>query len=407
MHILVVTQYFWPENFRINDLTLGLLERGHQVTVLTGAPNYPGGSFFKGYGVFNKEEYYQGVRVIRVPLVPRGGGGGLMLALNYLSFAFTASVIGPLLCRENYDIILVFQMSPVIQGLPALLLKKIHGIPIFFWVQDLWPESLSATGAVNSKVVLSFVSHIVKFIYHHCDRVLIQAESFRKPVEAQGGEPDRIFFYPNFAEDLFTTPLQYVGNFPVLPKGFKVMFAGNIGVAQDFETIISAAEILKAINTIQWIIVGDGRMRGWCEAEVKKRGLEEVFHFMGRFPLEMMPVFFSAADALLVTLRKEPIFALTIPSKIQSYLACGKPVVAALDGEGASIIENAGAGYTCPAGAPDALAAAILSMYQITAFERAEMGERGCSFYRKHFDRNMLIDRLDGWMREFVERRTT
>lgn len=403
MHILIVTQYFWPENFRINDLALGLMERGHQVTVLTGAPNYPGGSFFDGYGFFNREEDYQGVKVLRVPLVPRGGGGGVRLALNYLSFALAASLLGPLLCRGKVDQILVYEPSPFTIGLPAVLLRALKSAPLTFWVQDLWPESLSATGAVKSKAVLSLVSGMVKFIYRRCDRVLIQAESFQGPVEAQGAQRERIFFYPNSAENLFTALSPYRMELPALPEGFKVMFAGNIGAAQDFETVIAAAERLKANSDIHWVIVGDGRMRGWCETEVKRRGIEGNFHFLGRFPLEAMPAFFSAADALLVTLRKEPIFALTIPSKIQSYLACGKPVVAALDGEGASIIEKAGAGFACPAGAPDVLAEAVLKMYRTPVAERTEMGERGRTFYREHFDRGMLLDRLDGWMQGMGE----
>jgi glycosyltransferase involved in cell wall biosynthesis len=400
MQILIVTQYFWPESFRINDLALGLLERGHQITVLTGVPNYPGGRFYKGYGFFNNEEDYHGVRVLRVPLIPRGSGGNLNLAINYVSFILTGCFLAPFLCRDNYDVILIFQMSPVTQALPALVLKKLYKCPVFHWVQDLWPESLSATGALRTSWVLTLVSRMVRFIYQRCDRVLIQAESFRGPVEVQGAAPNKIFYYPNSAEDLFTSPPLYEGDLPVLPEGFKIMFAGNIGAAQDFETIISAAERLKDTKEIQWIIVGDGRMRAWCEAEVKKRGLVDSFHFLGWYPLEAMPVFFSAADALLVTLRKEPIFALTIPSKIQSYLACGKPIVAGLDGEGASIIEKAGAGYTCSAGASDALATAVLKMYQTTAAERIAMGERGSSFYQKHFERNMLLDRLEGWMRE-------
>lgn len=402
MQILIVTQYFWPESFRINDLALGLLERGHQVMVLTGVPNYPGGRFYKGYGLFNKEDDYHGVRVLRVPLVPRGSGGGVRLALNYMSFAFTASVLGPFLCRGKVDHILVYEPSPFTIGLPAVLLRAVKTAPLSFWVQDLWPESLSATGAVKSEVVLSLVSHMVKFIYRRCDRILIQAESFRGAVEAQGARPGRIFYYPNSAEDLFANPPEYDGELPKLPEGFKVMFAGNIGAAQDFQTIISAAERLKDAKDIQWIIAGDGRMRDWCETEVKKRGLVDSFHLLGRHPLEAMPAFFSAADALLVTLRKEPIFALTIPTKIQSYLACGKPIVAGLDGEGASIIEKAGAGYTCSAGEPDALAQIVLNMYKTSSDERNKMGKNGMEYYKANFDRDMLLDKLVGWMKELV-----
>lgn len=402
MHILVVTQYFWPENFRINDLALGLLERGHQVTVLTGVPNYPDGSLFDGYGYFNKRQDYHGVKVVRVPLIPRGKSGGLRLALNYISFALTASIAGPFLCKGEIDQIFVFEPSPITVGIPALILKTLKSAPVLFWVQDLWPESLSATGAVKSKIVLALVACLVKYIYRRCDRILVQAKSFYGSIQQQGGEKDRIFYFPNSAESIFTTPSSTSAYIPQLPEGFKIMFAGNIGAAQDFETIIAAAESLQLYKDIHWIIVGDGRMRGWSEAEVRKRGLGNNFHFLGRYPLEAMPAFFSHADALLVTLKKEPIFALTIPSKIQSYLSCGRPVIAALDGEGANIIEEAGAGFTCPGGAPDALTQAVLKMYATPKPEREKMGAEGRAYYEANFDRDMLLDRLDVWMRDLV-----
>lgn len=404
MHVLIVTQYFWPENFRINDLALGLLERGHRVTVLTGAPNYPGGIIFKGYGIFNKEEDYQGVRVLRVPLLPRGHGG-IRLALNYLSFAFFSSFLGPLFCRGKVDHILVFEPSPFTVGLPAVLLRAMKSAPLSFWVQDLWPESLSATGAVRSEIVISLVSRMVKFIYRRCDRILIQSEAFREPVEAQDAAPDRIFYYPNSAENLFTNPPLCNVSLPNLHEGFKVMFAGNIGAAQDFETIIDAAERLQSHKDIHWAIVGDGRMRAWSEAEVTKRGLNNNVHFLGRFSLESMPAFFSCADALLVTLKKEPIFTLTIPSKVQSYLACGRPIIAALDGEGARVVDEAGAGFVCQSGSPEELAQAVLKMYATPKLEREKMGASGREYYDANFDRDMLLDRIEGWMRELAESR--
>lgn len=402
MHILIVTQYFWPENFRINDLALGLLERGHQVTVLTGVPNYPDGSFFEGYGYFNKQQDYYGVKVLRVPLIPRGKGGGLRLALNYISFAAAASIAGPVLCRGKFDLIFVFEPSPITVGIPAVILKKLTSTPILFWVQDLWPESLAATGAVKSQAILALVARLVTFIYQRCDRILIQARSFFDPVVRQGGEKDKIYYFPNAAESMLTTPSRALIEIPPLPEGFKIMFAGNIGAAQDFETIIAAAHLLQRYSDIHWIIVGDGRMRGWSEAEVKSRNLSGTVHFFGRYPPDAMPVFFSYADALLVTLKKEPIFALTIPSKIQSYLACGRPVIAALDGEGANIIEDAGAGVTCRSGAPDALARAVLKMYKTSKSEREKMGRSGKAYYEENFDRSMLLDKLEGWMKELI-----
>ncbi len=403
MHILIVTQYFWPENFRINDLSLGLLQRGHQVTVLTGVPNYPEGSFFSGYGYFNKQQDYQGVKVLRVPLFPRGNGGGVRLALNYISFALAASTLGTLLCRGRFDQILVYEPSPITVGIPALILKKLKSAPVLFWVQDLWPESLSATGAVRSKKVLDLVACLVKFIYRRCDRILIQANSFFDSVLQQGGAKDRIFYFPNSAESLFTMPVPNCIQIPQLPDGFKILFAGNIGVAQDFETIIAAAERMQCHKDIKWIIVGDGRVRGWAEAEVKKRELTNNVYFLGRYPLEAMPAFFSQADALLVTLKREPIFSLTIPAKVQSYLACGKPIIGSLDGEGAKIVDDAGAGFTCQAGDPDALAQAVLKMHEASEPEREKMGEMARKYYETNFDRDMLLDRLDRWMMELAE----
>lgn len=403
MHILIVTQYFWPENFRINDLALGMLERGHQVTVLTGVPNYPSGSFFEGYGFFNESQDYHGIKVLRVPLIPRGKGGGIRLALNYISFAFTACIAAPLLCKEKFDLIFVFQLSPITAALPALLLKKIKSVPVMFWVQDLWPESLSATGAIKSKAILELVGKLVKFIYKRCDLILIQSRLFFDSVVQNGCSPDKVIYFPNSAESIFEIPLPYIEELPLLPEGFKIMFAGNIGAAQNFETIIAAAKSLQGYNDIHWIIVGNGRMRKFAETEVVNQGLCHSVHFLGRYPLEAMPSFFSNADVLLVTLRNEPIFRLTIPTKTQSYLASGRPVIAAIDGEGAKVIEEAGAGFTCSSGEPDALTQAVLKMYRTPKAKRDKMGAQGRAYYEANFDRNMLLDKLEGWMRALTK----
>ncbi len=359
MRILIVTQYFWPENFRINDLALGLQENGHQVEVLTGIPNYPSGKFFRGYGYFNKrKDNFNGLKIIRAPLIPRGNGSGLRLAFNFISFAFSASLIGPMLCRGKFDLIFVYEPSPITVGLPALVIKKVKSAPVMFWMQDLWPESLSATGAVRSKIILKSVELLVRFIYKGFDRILAQSRAFIPPIIRLGKNPNNISYYPNSAEELYQ-PLKLENNAPenaVMPDGFCLTFAGNIGAAQDFGTILSAAERLKDHPDIHWVILGDGRMFPWVKEQVQTRGLNESIHLLGRHPAETMPRFFALSDALLVTLRKEPIFALTIPSKVQSYLACAKPIIAALDGEGSRIIDEAGTGITCGAENPNALA---------------------------------------------------
>ncbi len=406
MKILVITQYFWPESFRINDLVLGLKEFGHDVHVLTGIPNYPSGSFSSGYSFFTlRKESYKGIPVSRVPLTPRGKGKGWQLALNYISFAFFASLFGPSRCKGNFDIIFVYEPSPITVGLPALVLKKIKSCPILFWSQDLWPESLSATGAVKSRWILRRVESLVRFIYKGCDRILVQSKAFIKPTEALGVERERIYYFPNSAEELYK-PLQLEDDAierESMPKGFKVMFAGNIGAAQDFKTILEAAELLKDSSDIHWIILGDGRMRPWVETQIRERGLTENIHLLGKHPLGSMPRYFSLADAMLVTLKKEPIFALTIPSKVQSYLACGKPVIAALDGEGSRVIKEAQAGLTSPAEAPKLLAENVKALYNMPESGRLHMGRQARKYFESHFERSNLLKKLDDWMVELTE----
>lgn len=401
MNILIVSQYFWPENFRINDLAVGMRERGHRVTVLTGIPNYPQGRYYDGYGLFRRlRQDFQGVRVRRVPLIPRGKAGGLRLALNYLSFAATACLAAPLL-RGRYDVIFVFEPSPVTVGLPALLLGRLQRAPILFWVLDLWPESLVATDAIKSPAVLRLVGLLVRFIYRRCDRVLVQSRAFVPAVVAQGAAAEDVRYFPSWVEDVYR-PLPRLAEdvLPALPEGFRILFAGNVGAAQDFESVLVAVERLREHARIHWLIVGDGRRAAWLREEVGRRGLTGRVHLLGPHPLERMPAFFAAADALLVSLKRAPIFALTIPGKVQSYLACGRPILAMLDGEGARVVEEAGAGLTCPAEDGPALAENVLALAALPASEREAYGRRGREYYEKHFDRRMLFDRLESWMRE-------
>jgi glycosyltransferase involved in cell wall biosynthesis len=407
VHILIVTQYFWPENFRINDLALGLRDIGHKVTVLTGQPNYPDGQFFRGYGFFKPvREDYDGVAVLRVPLLPRGLGGGLRLALNYFSFAFFATLLAPFRCSGSYDVIFVYEPSPITVGLPALLLKKLKNVPVMFWVQDLWPESLSAAGNVHSPLILKLARLLICSIYHGCDLILTQSRVFSSYIERDGISANMIRYFPNSAEEIYQ-PVTLESGAPEhakMPPGFRIVFAGNIGSAQDFGTILRAAELIKTNQEIKWIIIGEGRMRPWVEEQIRERGLTNTVYLLGRYPMEAMPRFFALADALLVTLKREIIFSLTIPGKVQSYMSCARPIIAALDGEGARVVEEAGAGLTCPAENPDALAKTILKMYHMTAAERDSMARQGRIYFEKNFERNMLLNRLDGWLSELSTR---
>jgi glycosyltransferase involved in cell wall biosynthesis len=403
MKILVVSQYFWPEEFRINDLAQGLQERGHEVTVLTGCPNYPNGRSFPGYSPTRiRFQNYGGVAIKRVPLITRGNAKGFRLALNYLSYCLTASILGPFLCRGAYDVVFIYQTSPVTVGIPAILLKWLKKAPALLWVQDLWPESLSATGAIKSPWIIAAVRKLVRAIYHHCDLILVQSPAFSPKIAAEGVSVDKIHYYPNSVESYFRPPNEVgpCGVVENLPSGFLVMFAGNIGVAQSFDTILSAAQLTEGNPDIHWIILGDGRMKEWVEAEVSARGLSGCVHLLGRRPTEQMPHYFAVADAMLVTLKKEPIFSLTVPSKIQSYMACGRPIVAALDGEGQRLITASGAGLVCTAGDAEGLASIVLEMYQMPPDDRERMGQNGREYCESHFDREVLLAQLEGWMTE-------
>jgi glycosyltransferase involved in cell wall biosynthesis len=409
LRLLVVSQYFWPETFRINDLVAELVARGHRVTVLTGLPNYPEGRVFDAYrrepGAYTS---FAGADVVRVPLMPRGSGS-VRLALNYLSFVASALVFGPWRLRGRpFDAIFVFQTSPVTAALPALLLRRVKRAPLLMWVLDLWPDTLSAIGAVRSPALLDAVGRLVAFIYRRCDRILVQSRSFLANVQRYGGDMTRVRYFPGWAEPIFQGGLEGVEPAPETAAyrdgSFNVLFAGNLGDAQDFPAILDAAEALRARRDIRWLILGDGRAAPMLRAEIDRRGLQASVVLLGRHPLERMPSFFRAADDLLVTLKRDPNFALTIPGKVQSYLAAGLPLLAMLDGEGARVIEEAGAGLVAPAGEGRALAAQVERLASLSPAERAAMGARARECCERDFDRASLITALESWIDEVAPR---
>lgn len=402
MRILIVSQYFWPENFRVNDLVDELAGRGHDVTVLTGQPNYPEGRVLPAYRADpDSFSAYGRTPIVRVPIVPRGSSSA-MLALNYLSFAITASVLGAWRLRKQpFDAIFVFQTSPITAALPAAFLRRLKRAPMLMWVLDLWPDTLSAIGVVKSPRLLSLVGRLVRFVYKRCDRVLIQSRAFEPAVVKYAGGADKIRYFPGWAEAVFQAdgaPAQPAPELAPYARDFKVLFAGNMGNAQDFPAILDAVEALKDKPGLRWIVVGDGRAAAYVRAEIARRQLGEKIVLLGRYPLERMPSFFVAADALLVTLRKEPIWSMTIPGKVQSYLAAGKPLLAMLDGEGGRVIAEARAGLVAPAGAGRALAAQVESMMASDPELRGEMGRNGLDYGRREFSRRALVDALEGWI---------
>jgi len=402
--ILIVTQYFWPENFRINDLTQELVKRGHSVTVLTGIPNYPAGRVFDAYRqnpmAFG---HYNSATVWRVPMLARGHGA-VRLFLNYLSFVIGACLCGPWRLRgQHADVIFVFEPSPVTIGLPAVMLGRIKHAPVVFWALDLWPETLAAMGVVRSPSVLGWVGYLVKFIYERCTLVLGQSRGFLGSIAKYCSDTQKIRFFPSWAEEVFNEPdLVPAPEVPALEGVFNVLFAGNIGEAQDLPAVMEAAESLKHNAAIRWLIVGDGRKSDWLQEEVARRGLQGSVLLLGRFPVERMPSFYAHADALLVSLKKDPVFSMTIPGKVQSYLMAGVPLVGMLDGEGAKVITEANAGLVCAAGDAGGLASAVLEMATMSVDRRHQLGVNGRAFAKKEFGRDLLMDRLEALLSEAV-----
>jgi glycosyltransferase involved in cell wall biosynthesis len=397
MRILIVSQYFWPENFRINDLAAELAGRGHSVTVLTGLPNYPGGQVFAEYESDPQRfREFHGADVIRVPLIPRGKSR-VQLALNFASFAISATVVGAWRLRgRRFDAIFVFAPSPITVGLPGVILGMLKKTPVVLWVLDQWPETLQAVGAVKSRLILRGVGSFVSFIYRRCNVILGQSRGFVSQIRRYAGPRPAVEYFPNWSD--VAPDFDHVDaapEVPALPGVLTVLFAGNIGDAQDFPAILEAAEILKDRDDVRWIVVGDGHRADWVAGEVQRRGLARRMSLLGRFPLERMPSFFKSAGALLVSLRPDPVFALTIPGKVQSYLAAGRPLVGMMDGEGAELIARSDAGLVCNAGDARGLAGILVTLAEAPETERALMGIRAKQLYESEFERDRQISRLE------------
>jgi len=405
MRVLVVSQYFWPENFRINDLVVELRDRGYDVTVLTGKPNYPSGTVFAEFERCPESfANYAGIEIIRVPMLARSRGA-VRLLLNYLSFVVGAVVYGPGKIRKrSFDVIFVYEPSPVTVALPAIFFGSRKNIPVVFWVLDLWPETLVALGVVRSKWLLGLISRCVKFIYDRCTLVLGQSRGFVPSISRYCSDPSKVRYYPSWAEDVFSgLPSQRAPEVPVAEGMFTVVFAGNVGESQDMPAVVEAAWILRDEPRVRWVIVGDGRKSDWLKSEIEQRGLGGKVMLAGRYPIDRMPSFYAHADALLVSLKRDPVFSLVIPAKLQTYLAAGIPVLGMLDGEGARVIHEARAGLCCPAGDAAGLADCVVKMMSLSQTELSAMGNNGRRYIAEEFDRGQLISRLEDFFREAIE----
>ena len=397
VRILIVSQYFWPEGFRINDIAKTLVEKGARVDILTGKPNYPEGRIAEGYRAWGTQrETWEGATVFRVPLFPRGARSAWRLALNYLSFIFSGLIFGRWLLRERqYDVVFVYGLSPILLAIPGIFLARLKRRNLVLWVQDLWPDSLSATGYIHHPSLLRWVERMVRWIYGHSDLILVQSRAFIAVVSALA--PGKtIAYYPNSVHATFGEPPDprvVLPKVPALETDFPVVFAGNVGVAQAVEVIVEAAELLKSYSEISFVVFGQGSRWDWMREQVAMRGLTNL-HLPGRFPVETMPGLMQKAGALLVTLADKPIFAATVPNKIQAYMAAGRPIVACLNGEGARVVEEAHAGISVPAEDAKALAFAIFKLYGMSPAQRNEIGSNGRRYFKSHFDHDKLVEEL-------------
>jgi len=399
MKILLVTQYFYPENFKGNDIAFEMQKKGHEVTVLTGIPNYPKGEFFNGYGYFKRRrETVNGVKVIRTFLIPRGNSTAIPLMVNYFTWFIFASFYAVYLAlSKKFDKIIVQQLSPVMMGLPAVVVKKIQKIPVYFWVLDLWPESLESAGGIKNKKILGFFESMVKFLYRNSDKILISSKGFKQSILKKGNFEDKIIYFPNWAEKSINESKQNVEiNLPKFPSGFNILFAGNVGVAQDLVNAIKAMEIvLKQNKKINFLILGDGRDRKRLEKLVLEKNIEKNIHFFGKYPIETMSYFFSKADCMFVSLKNEPIFSLSLPAKVQAYMSVGKPIISMMNGEGYNIINEADCGFAVHAEDNEGLANKILEIEKLSVLDRERLGNNGKTFYQENFVLENCISNLE------------
>jgi glycosyltransferase involved in cell wall biosynthesis len=408
LRVLVVSQHFWPENFRINEVVDSLRSEGCDVEVLSGQPNYPHGEVFRGYSAFGlrTELHPSGYVIHRVPLAPRRGGGGFWRVWNYLSFVVFGGLLGPYLTRgRRYDVVFVYAISPILQGLVGAVFRQIKGAAHVIWVQDLWPESLEETGFIKNKLALAGVARLTRFIYRRADLLLAQSRGFIGKIRAVAGANVPVAYHPNpgdrplARDDLSESPRL------TLPAGFNIVFAGNLGTAQALDTVLDAAGLIQDPD-IRFVLVGSGSRSGWLGQQIEMRRLRNVV-LAGRFPPEAMPGILAQASALLVSLNRSAALSLTIPSKIPTYLSAGRPILACLDGEAAELVQDAKAGLAVPAGDPIKLAQAIVQLKNMPEEERESMGAAGRQYFNAHLAPAPLARELIEHFRCAVTRRKT
>lgn len=399
-HILVIAQYFYPEQFRINDICTEWVKRGYKVTAITGIPNYPQGKYYPGYGLFKKRrEMYNGVEIIRIPLIPRGRNA-IMLALNYLSFV-VSGFFWKVFTRIKADYVFIFEVSPMTQALPGVWYAKKRRIPCYLYVQDLWPENVEIITGITNKKIIGTIGKMVDYIYARCTKIFTTSTSFVDSIAKRGVPRERIKYWPQYAEDFYfpleKTSIKEIPN----DNAFNIIFAGNIGSAQGLDILPKVAVLLKKKNLsrkVRFNIVGDGRYKETLVNLVNSNNVANMFNFIDKQPATRIPEFMAASDAAFICLTESPLFAMTIPAKLQSYMACGITIIASADGETAKIINEANAGICSPAGDADSLAENIIKLALKPCEDLNHLEVNAREYYCKNFDKKELIDKMDKYL---------
>ena len=403
MKICIFTNHFFPEDFKVNDIAFELAKLGHEITVLTAIPDYPKGKFYDGYSLFRRRrEVVNGVNVIRLPIIPRGKGGAIRLVLNYLSYYFCLSVFTFFHGLKNkYDRIFVHLTSPFLIGVCARKLSKRQRIPLLFWVLDLWPESLISAGGISNPLIIKPQIKMVQKVYDQCSKILISSKGFEKSICEKGNYKDKLVYFPNWAEDVRgETPANFDINKiePFASKSeddFILLFAGNIGEAQNLDAVVEAAKLLKDEKNIKFVFVGDGRRKETLEQFSRKNELHDTVFFLGRYPITTMTVFMNASDVLMFSLKDELCFNLTVPAKVQFYMSQGKPVLAMINGDGADLVEEAKCGFSANAGNSEDFANKVKLLSNMPKRELQALGENGRNCYQENFTKQQRIAQLN------------
>ncbi|MCI6219869.1 MAG: glycosyltransferase family 4 protein [Gemmiger qucibialis] len=400
--ILVVTQHFWPENFRINDIVEGFLQDGIAVDVLCGLPNYPKGEWFPGYSAAGPfEEEWHGARLYRCKEVPRRGNTSVNIFLNYVSWPWYAAHALHRL-PGGYDAVFCFNTSPVLMCWPAIRYAKKHHIPFTNYVLDIWPENLYSVLNVKNKALRAIAQGVSDALYKKADRLIAMSEPLQQRLcQRTGMPPQKIAVIPQYCEDFYAVPQPDAALQAQFGGRFNLVFTGTFTPAQSLETVITAVQDARSrgADMLHLLLVGDGMSRAALEAKVKELHAEDAVTFYGSVPATDIPKFTALADALIVCLSDSPDLGLTVPAKVASYMAAGKPVLASMDGAGNAAVAAAG-GLSSPACDAAALADNLLALTRMGAAQRAAMGQSAKEYYLAHYRRSKLLRKLEHFILE-------